>query len=552
MFPILLRYYLLNFRRFFERNRAAKVFVVSGFLVTLGFLIVLVYLSFYYGFQHIARDAYFKEVLILYVIELFYLVSFLLVYASAMMSGVFTLFRSGRDEFIMASPHFSLKLSLALLRMFLSSLWPLLVIIIPALVALRVVFGLSGAGFVISLLSSVVTIGVANAFAIVTLLLIATLLDILNIFSLRRVIFTAVAVFAGLFALIWERFRSVDLVTFFQARLLDATQPNLAPILDQFRIFPSHLSVLSIHFSQLKDYHDALFALVYSTLLCIVVMTSFFFLRKGYLEFWQKGQEGKRAVRSGASYSLRFARALIARAETPEAAIVRKEIVAFLRNSKGMLWVGFIVFIWIIQSASSRFLAHGLATDRVANADMPNVVGVLQFAIILYFVALFVLRFAFPSFSSEHKTGWIALSAPIDLNQVFFAKLSFFTVLFSIIAVAFTLWNTWSLGLLLPFGAPLMFIVLLSTFFLTVYGLSLGALFPNTETDDPERLSTTLPGIGFILGALFYGALGAYALQKFFLNDDMLLFSLFILSSLIAALVLVSRVHIAFTKVRPS
>jgi ABC-2 type transport system permease protein len=134
-----------------------------------------------------------------------------------------------------------------------------------------------------------------------------------------------------------------------------------------------------------------------------------------------------------------------------------------------------------------------------------------QFAVITYFVSMFVLRFAFPAFSSERRTAWILGAAPLDLSMVFTAKLRFFTILFSTLAVLFALLNT----LLAPFSATLITALLLllciATLFLTTYGLSLGAIFPNFESDDPETLSTTMPGLGFIFGALLYGALGASA-----------------------------------------
>jgi hypothetical protein len=52
---------------------------------------------------------------------------------------------------------------------------------------------------------------------------------------------------------------------------------------------------------------------------------------------------------------------------------------------------------------------------------------------------------------------------------------------------------------------------LLLTVFVVTLGLVLGAIFPNFDTDDPEVLGTSLPGLAFVFGSLIYGGLGAGA-----------------------------------------
>jgi hypothetical protein len=66
----------------------------------------------------------------------------------------------------------------------------------------------------------------------------------------------------------------------------------------------------------------------------------------------------------------------------------------------------------------------------------------------------------------------------------------------------------------------------------TLYGLALGALFPNFETDDPEILSTSFPGLTFIFTSVMYGAYAAYAVQCLFKDVQLLPFAVFIAFSL--------------------
>jgi hypothetical protein len=71
--------------------------------------------------------------------------------------------------------------------------------------------------------------------------------------------------------------------------------------------------------------------------------------------------------------------------------------------------------------------------------------------------------------------------------------------------------NIWILQLA-PASAML-FVVLcvLATVTVTALGVSMGALFPRFETDDPQQLGTSMPGIGLIAVSLLYGAVGASA-----------------------------------------
>jgi hypothetical protein len=527
MLHVLLDYWRRNLTRFFHRNRGAKLLTVAGFFAALAFLVLLVYSLFFYGFTFIAKDTFFGEALTYYITEIFLLVSFLLVLLSALMSGVFSLFRSERNGIVMASPAYRLRIRLVLLRMFLTSLWPLLVIILPALVALRHVFGLPLQGFLAALGSTVFLIALSTLFAIDVLLLVGVFLKHIRSFSLRAVAaVTGVGYFSIIF-LVWMQFRSVDLVRFFQARMLDLTVPDLTPIIEQFRFFPSHLSALAVHGalrSELAGVMNGLGGLIVATLFALAL---FLVLERSHLGLWQKGEEHGHSNTALKTFSL--TQGLLSRARSGPDVIFRKEAVAFFRNPKGMMWLGFILFIWAIQVASSHVLVHGLSSERIPTENVPGMIGMLQFASVLYFIAMFVLRFAFPSFSAERKSSWLTAMAPIDLRAVYTAKLLFFSIIFSVFAVAFMLANAFAVGLAVPLSLPIIVLVLLGTYFLTTFGLSLGAIYPNTETDDPERLSTTMPGIGFIFGALAYGGCGAWAIQRFAVMDDPILYVGFIL-----------------------
>jgi len=537
MFLLLARLHKERFFRYFEKNSIAKIVIVLLFLVVLSFLALGVYASLKMGFRHIALDPFFREMLIFYVVELFLLVSFILVLASALITGIFSLFRGNGEIFLMASPEYDAKPAFVFVRMFFASLWPLLVIILPALLAIHHTFGLGSVGFFLSLVSVMVLVAFAVLSAIVLLLGIASVLHFLGrkrsspLLTQRNLTWITVGAFLGMLAFVWERFRSVNLVEFFQARLLTKDVPDITPILEQFDMFPSHLPALTIFFSLRSELIEAFFYLFVLILHFLIGWIIFAVLRRAYLFMWQVSQEGVSGEKNASSPFIRLETAALARAETPLRAIFFKEYVTFMRNPRGMLWFGFILVIWGIQSASSFVLTHGLRGEPVSVSAFPPFVSMLAFAGILYFVAMFVLRFAFPSFSIERKRAWVIGSAPVDLSTVFMSKLFFFAQLFSLLAIIFSFFNA-SVRVLAPIELLIFFAtVILAVFAITTYGLSLGAIFPNNETDDPEMLSTTLPGLAFIGGALLYSSVGAFGLQYLFKMDIAWPYAIFVLFS---------------------
>jgi ABC-2 type transport system permease protein len=138
----------------------------------------------------------------------------------------------------------------------------------------------------------------------------------------------------------------------------------------------------------------------------------------------------------------------------------------------------------------------------------------LQYLTVVFFVSAFVLRFAFPSFSTEMKTAWIIGSAPVEYKKIFWAKFFFYSMIFVIIGLGVGWLNLSVLKLPVNVGALLFFYFFLAIMFVSVLGLALGAIYPNFETDDPQVLSTSLPGLGFIVASLLYGGLGAWLIYR--------------------------------------
>ncbi len=520
MFKFLATYYRNGFRRYFHHNTLAKSLTLAAFLFVIGGFSVIVHEGFYYGFKYILRDAFFGEAISIYIIELFLLVSSFLMFTSALVSGVVALYRDGGEGAVMASPSYALKPRLVLLRMFASSLWPLMVVIVPALLAIMRVFPLTISGFVLALLASVILVFVAVQAAMLVIFCTAALLMALRAFSRFSLLLSTFAIFLSLTFAIGEQFRSVDLVSFFQARLLSKNLPDLSPILEQFQVFPSHLVTMIVYYSENGMFSSALLLLFGIFALAAFLLTIFLFTTKSHLSYWQIAQEHSgKASRTRVFF--RFDN-LLAKADRPEGALFVKEFILFVRNIRGMLWLCFILVIWGIQTAASMYMTYGLGTERVSGAELPSAAMAFQFALITYFVSMFALRFAFPSFSEEKKFGWVVGSSPLLSTSAFRSKLYFFSTLFSLLAILFTMLNASIVGLASAMMPFLLLLVCISVVTITTYALSLGALFPNTETDDPEVLSTTLPGLMFIIVAVFYGGAGALVFRSYLAEGRLL------------------------------
>ena len=463
-------------------------------------------------------------------------VEWFIVFASALVGGVVSLFRDNEGDAIMASPSYCLKPVLVLLRMFFSSLWPLLVIIVPALIAIMRVFPFDGFGFGLALLGSVVLAFVAVQLAILLLLGIGAFLGVLGIFSRSRLTFSTVSLFLLITLLIGKQFQSVNLVNFFQARLLSADVPDFSPILDQFAYFPSHFVSMIIYHAEQGAVLMSLIPFGDLVALALAFLILFISVVKYHLFYWQVAQEHV-VVKRPTFSRLNIGRPLSG-VSRPTSALLIKEFILFVRNARGMLWLGFILVIWAIQSSSSFFLRHGLGDERVSGGDLPLVTTAIQLALIAYFISMFALRFAFPSFSEEKKAGWIVESSPLPLRGVFLSKWYFFCGLFSVLAVVFALLNGSIIGLTAVMMPVVIMLTVVVTVTITTFALSLGAIFPNPETDDPEVLSTSLPGLSFIILSLCYGGLGGLVFYEYLSGEGFLPVMLFVATSLLSLPVL--------------
>jgi hypothetical protein len=99
-----------SWKRYFSTRTAAKIITVIIFLLIIFGIAAGVFFGVRAGFTLMKAQAYGSQTLPLYTYEVFFLVLGYLMFASAIISGLFIIFRADRNEWIAASPRFKTML----------------------------------------------------------------------------------------------------------------------------------------------------------------------------------------------------------------------------------------------------------------------------------------------------------------------------------------------------------------------------------------------------------------------------------------------------------
>lgn len=521
MTTLFLTYYWRRFIRYFKTRRLAKGITAFLFLGTFFSVALGIFLFSQKGFLLIAKDPYLKTAMPLYVYELFLLIIFYLVFVSALVTGLFALFRGRNDNWILSSPRFRFLPSYAYFVVLISSLWPLIVVALPMLLAVKAVFGLGILATTLTLISMTLLVAFSVAAALLLILALGVgVYAVTSLFSRPRVSLGLVAMgtlllFIGISYLAWESMVDTDIVELFRAQDVAAPSADIAPIMHQFRFVPSHLTALTLFSSQHGNMKSAFAPVGILALLFLSTALLFRVLSRWYLPVWQSFQEGrfeaKIGVRGVSPGVCKFPRIFV----SPLGALFEKEALMMIRDYRNLMWLGFLSFLWFLQTGLNVFLRRNMARYEVEPGAILHIVQALQIIAIVYFIGAFVLRFAFPSFSTERRTAWILAASPLDLGKVFLAKFFFWAFVLSILGIFVGILNASILDI--EFVTMWAFLLFTTITIVTVsaFGLALGAVFPNFETDDPQVLSTSLPGLAFILLSLLYGGIAAKVLYDF-------------------------------------
>ena len=527
---------MFSWRKYLSTQRTAKVITILIFLGVLFAVGFAIYSFFRWEFGLIARDPYLRVALPLYFYEGLFLIVFGLVFVSSFIVGMFALFRGRDDALIMASPRYARVFWRSYARTFIQSLWPIAVIVAPAFLGSAAVFPVSAAGAVLFFLAIAFLTGMGVALAMMLFIVASCTLYLIErfyrryfglcgLFSFGKAAFLGTAAMGVAIAFGAHHAWSGDVLSLFAPTIganpaFPGSGSRIDVILGRFSAFPSHLATLALFYAQAGAFGPAAVATLGLCLMCGICLWMLRLGAHAFLGLWQLFQEGRfeaaqkmpRQVRGmGLIPSGSFPRFW----KTPLGALFEKEGIMLFRDGRSALWFFFLLALWTVQVAMGFFIRANLIKYQVNLSSVATQIETLELVTAVYFVSAFIVRFVFPAWSSERRTAWILGTAPVDRKSVFSAKLLFYTVTFLVLGALFCIVNLSLIQMPLSQAFTFGVTALLLIIFLVAFGLGLGALFPNFESDDPETLSTSLPGLGYTFGSLAYGGLGAYLFYRF-------------------------------------
>jgi hypothetical protein len=531
MFQFFIFQQLRQIKRYFSKKSLARGITAILFLVILFFVAFGLYSFFRNSFLYVSKQYFFGEALTMYVLEMFFAVISGLCLAGSLITLWLWLFRGNQQGWIMSSPSFKKMPWLITWRVFVANSWPVLVIVLPMILAMKKVFGISVFGMFGALGVSLLLFFLVTLFSLALILLCANILHSISkkIFNTKTL---AWAVGVCLVVLAWGAFWSfshVDLQRRFASQDLSLPKASVEKISQDFVYLPSHSTAQIFWNIAYKDHSKTLLPTAVSLLWIAVLLGISGMVSKKFLALWQSMQEQ-------ADLKKRYSKAngIIASSKSALGAMLGKEIVLSFRNQKNLLWLLFMMLIWALQSALTFMMAKNLAEYELMLPKLPAQVYGLQIAMVAFFVTSLCLRFAYPSFSSEGKTSWLLGSVPLSLNKLYFSKLMFFVPFATISGLLLSIANTRALNISLMNSTLFLSLVVVCGASIGIFAVSLGAKFANFSTDDPQILSTSLPGLLYTFGSLAYGALGAFGFYKYLLpGGSMNLIKIFWLVSLV-------------------
>ena len=547
MLRYLLYYQLKRTGRYFASRRLAKWLTLASFAIIFTGLAVGLYYFFVEGFSYIGSYPFFARALTLYSYEIYLLLITLLIVVSAFITASLTMFHQKDTEWMVATPSYKQLLHLTFFKTLTASLWPLLIIALPGLLAIHTVFGLTWAGLIVSIFSIVALTFAAVSGVYLLLLMVGKMLHVFSVRSARNfltfknLVSSIVGLFVIVSGMIWYSQFSLDLISLFKAQDLSKETAGVEAISNNFIFSPAHPVAKMIFHFQTGQPLEA-----FSLFLLLIGLTAaaagaIWILSPWYLPIWQRLQEGSFTAHTNKKKkrTKKEHRAPKYLMSSPLAALFKKEILVSTRNMKNMMWFTFLLLIWLMQTGVNLILSKSLTQYEINIEMFPVIAHILQFLTGIFFISAFVLRFVFPSFSMEKNTAWILVSSPLQKHRVFWSKLLFYLPLFLLLGVIIGYSNLLILDISLSYILPTLSLFFTAVLFVVTLGLTLGAIFPSFETDDPSALSTSIPGIGFILGSLAYGGISALLLFRVLQREGYIWFSVLILFTFLLILGLI-------------
>ncbi|NBD74316.1 hypothetical protein GVX82_04740 [Patescibacteria group bacterium] len=503
--------------RFLRQGSVAQRLTALALALVVASVALALYALLVRGFGAVADNAFLARALPILIYELFLGIVFLFIFAGSLISGLFSLFSGRGDAWLVASPRAGAVPWLKLLVIGLLSQWPLLVIALPALVAMTSVFSVGPFGALLGLTAILVVGALASVLALTLIMLVAVVLRHgaggVRARRAALMIGTVTLALAGVI-LALAPLGTLDVTALFAPQDLSVEEAALGPVVAPFAHLPTHHAAWALAHVQVGAAGPALARLLVLAGMLALVLFLYALLARHFAGLWQYFQEGVLYARAEGAAARVGSTAQFGATHT--GALLRKELLTFTRSARDLLWLLFLAGLWLLVSAFDLLARDSLQSEVILGVTGREFIQSLQLLVVAYFAAAIALRFAFPAFSMERDSAWGLLSAPVSLRELFLVKALFFGGLFLALGGLIAAVHLVILTPPLLEGILFLCVVMTASVTLAVLALSIGARFPNFTTTDPQLLSTTMPGLLYMLAAILYGALGALGLLLYF------------------------------------
>ncbi len=552
MFCQLLAFELQRIGKFFKERTLAKTITSLLFVLVFFFVGSTLYFFFWAAFKYISIEAVIdiRHALTLFMYEALLLALLFLGIVSAAISLLFNLFKGGSNTWIISSPSYNVFPKLLFVRSVATSFVPLFVVFLPAMLAFVKVNKISLVALPSIILSLLLFIVTVNALTFIFIITLSTLYyKVLKHFYLTTTLPGIVTLFVlfviGVTVTVWKSVASLDFVTLFKADTYTDILPTVM-VSKEFFFLPTH--PLALHITSWQTGNTQSMVLSFLTLALLTVTSLFLMLKISprFFQLWKVLQEGRgrsTKVNSSLFSSYTFS-------GSQNSILFKKEMLVFSRDMRGLLWFLFLLFIWVLQIGANLVIGNNIGRYQPDLISKIAILQTIQFIIAIYFISSFTLRFPFPSFSVEKRTGWIFGTAPLNMRIIFLGKYIFYTTFFVAIGFLMSNLNSIVLSLTAIQATATTTLLVVSTLFIVTVGLCAGFIWKSKESDDPETVTTSMPGLFFTAFSLLYGAVGAYTLYLFTKDGAVPHISFFLFGSLTLGSALLLFVIRKITKVK--
>lgn len=492
----------------------AKIIVALAFLGLGAGIMVAVYVLFNRWFHFLSEQEYFGTALTFYVLEIFFLIVFLLLLFSSIISAVLFFFKSPETGFLFILPQkagriftYNFILTLA------SSLWPLVILAVPALISLSINLEVGLTGFILYF-------AFLGLFGILVCLLGVDLVLIAKKFfgRLGRIYkWGLLFLLMGgvLYAAYWTAFPP-DLEKFFAIRNLQQLEVSVSHIQHRFRFwFPSHLLVKS--FSGYAFNQGWVLSLLGLGGLTLIFGVFALFEKRFYKKLWLKAQEGVFAA--GKKAPVRRQKKFLS--SRPFLFLLEKEARLFARNFNELSRALFLAVLLVFYLLGINYLARFAPASGLG--DLRPFLLALNLAILGYFTVTITLRYVFPCLSMEKKSIEFLLASPQDGGRVFRAKLIFWLGLVGILMTSLSLITFAVMGFRGVILTLSVIWVLSTVLFCVLLAMGVGAYFVDFAISSADQYTTTPAGLAFTtigFGYVFGASFSFYRLARVFFGQN--------------------------------